>query len=696
MDVLVLFLKILAIADPAGRFECRKQESSGENRQPTADEERFPSGVDSRQPHREHPLESSMAEKWMTIGAVGGMPPRSAKVPGESPLGALRRVFGYQSFRPGQEEIVSHVASGGDAFVLMPTGGGKSLCYQVPALLRPGACVVLSPLVALMKDQVDALRRLGVRAAALTSVTPYAETAEIRTALAKGTLDFLYVAPERLEMDSFRFMMEGIEISLFAIDEAHCVSQWGHDFRSSYLRIGEFLDRRPEVPRIALTATADPTTRADVIARLGLEGARIFVSSFDRPNIDIEVRERRQWREQLISLLCEPRRGSAIVYCGSRRKVDETAIFLAENGIDAIPYHASLDHATRTANQDRFIREENGVAVATVAFGMGIDKPNVRLVVHLDMPTTVEGYYQEIGRAGRDGQPSKAVMLTTSSDAARAMRLLREELESASPEDRAPILARMQKLNAMHGFVESAGCRRANLLRCFGEDHPGNCGSCDRCRRPIETYDATADCRILLDAITVLGQRYGPRHVVDVLGGLMTEKVAANDHHQSSVFGKGTHLPRTHWQSIVRQLVAEGYLHMTPRGALELTGKAWDVRFGRAKVFLADPSGVRTRARRSRKGEGLPPERKSLLDAMVDLRLRLASERSMSAQAFMSDRTIEAIVASMPTTMEEIVALDGPEATLRGECAERFLQLVGSHLERQQEDLSPQMVDLFG
>jgi len=624
------------------------------------------------------------------------MPPSSAKRPGEEPAEVLSRVFGFQSFRPGQEEIVRHVASGRDAFVLMPTGGGNSLCYQVPALLRPGVCLVLSPLVALMKDQVDALRRRGVRAAALTSATPYAEAGEIRRSLASGTLDILFVAPERLEMDSFRFMMEGVAVSLYAVDEAHCVSQWGHDFRESYLRIGDYLDRRPDVPRIALTATADPATQADIVARLGLSGARVFSGGFDRPNIEIDVRRRKDGKGQLLDLLREPVGGAAVVFCGSRRKVDETARFLEEHGIAAIPYHASMDHATREANQERFLRDERAIAVATVAFGMGIDKSNVRLVVHMDMPPTVEGYYQEIGRAGRDGQPSRAIMLVSDADAAQSMRFLLQELEGCErPEERVPILSRMQKLQAMQGYVESAACRRANLLRCFGEDHPGDCGNCDRCKSPVETCDATADARLLLDAVTVLGQRYGTGYLTEVLCGLGTERVTSNGHDLTAVFGRGKHLDRKRWASIARQLAAEGYLAVAPTGALELTDLSWKVRQGRLSVMLADPAGGKRKGLRKRRGEGLPPERRSVLDALVDLRHGLASERGVRAESVLSDRALEAILAAMPSNAAEMDAVDGI-ADLDEGGRRAFLSLVCDHLRRRDEDLAPQMVNLFG
>jgi len=625
-----------------------------------------------------------------------GMPPVSAKRPGESPGEVLARVFGFASFRPGQEEIVRHVASGRDAFVLKPTGGGKSLCYQVPALLRPGTCIVLSPLVALMKDQVDALRRAGVRAAALTAATPYGEVREIRAALADGSLDFLYVAPERLDVGSFRFMVEGVPLSLFAVDEAHCVSQWGHDFRESYLRVGEFMDRRPDVPRIALTATADEATRADVVARLGLAEARVFSDSFDRPNLEIDVRHRKGGREQLLDLLRETVGGSAIVFCNSRRKVDETAAYLSEQGIDAIPYHASLADETRTAHQDRFLREERAVAVATVAFGMGIDKPNVRLVVHMDMPPTVEGYYQEIGRAGRDGLPSRAVMLASDADAAQSMRFLKEELDACKDASgREPVLSRMRKLQAMQGYVESAACRRANLLRCFGEEHPGDCGNCDRCRSPVETYDATSDCRLLLDAVTVLGQRYGIGYVTEVLGGLMSERVVSNGHEMSSAFGRGKHLTRKQWASIARQMSVEGYLAVGPTGALELTELSWQVRMGRLGVALADPAGGRRKGIRKRRGEGLPPERKSLLDALVDLRYRLASERGIPAHALVSDRAIEGLLAAMPATLAEMSSVEGMGDRVE-DCGRQFLDLIAGHLRKREDDMAPQVVNLFG
>jgi ATP-dependent DNA helicase RecQ len=618
------------------------------------------------------------------------------KIVGEDVGKTLTRVFRLHEFRGMQENIVRHVSSGGDAFVMMPTGGGKSLCYQIPALTRPGVAIVISPLVSLMKDQVDALRGRGIKASALTATTSPQEARFVADAIRDGSLEFLYISPERLELDSFRRMTLGAAISLFAIDEAHCVSTWGHDFRESYLKISEYIDLRPDVPRIALTATADAKTRDDVAARLGLLDASFFVSSFDRPNIEIDIRSRLGANGQLLELILEPRDGPAIVFCGSKKKVDEVSEFLASSGINAIPYHAGLDKDVRSTNQDRFMDEEGAVVVATVAFGMGIDKPNVRLVVHMDMPQTIEGYYQEIGRAGRDGYPCRAVMFASDGDAARTTRLLLREIEETDDAaTRQRVMSRILKLHLIHGYVESANCRRRTLLRCFGEAFAGNCGNCDRCKSPIETRDATEDVRLFLDAVTVTAQRFGFGYLNEVLGGLHTERVSANEHSGLGVFGAGRHLSRRRWASVYRQLLADGFIATGNAGNIILRDTAWPIRMGNSRIVIASDQGSTMSRVRERKGEGLPPERRSVLDALVERRRHIALRDSVPAYEVMSDRDIEKLVSAMPSTREEVegIAGLGPGAIALGT---QIAEIVSDHLATVSREAAGHVIDLFG
>jgi ATP-dependent DNA helicase RecQ len=515
------------------------------------------------------------------------------------PLDLLRRVFGHADFHGAQREIVEHVVAGGDALVLMPTGGGKSLCYQLPALLRPGTAVVVSPLIALMQDQVAALAQLGVRAEFLNSTLDAATARAVERELLAGELDLLYVAPERLGTPRCLELLDQSRLALFAIDEAHCVSQWGHDFRPDYLLLSVLHERYPDVPRIALTATADPQTREEIIERLSLGGARVFVSSFDRPNIRYTITDKRDARAQLLAFIRESHPGEAgIVYCLSRKRVDETAGWLQSQGVTALAYHAGLESATRAERQARFQREDGIVMVATIAFGMGIDKPDVRFVAHLDLPKSIEGYYQETGRAGRDGQPADAWMVYGLGDVVQQRRLIEG---SEGGDDHKRISS--AKLDALLGLCETAQCRRVRLLSYFGEA-AAPCGNCDNCLEPPETWDASVAAQKALSAIYRTGQRFGAVHVIDVLRGKENERVLRWDHQQLGVFGIGAELDEAAWRDVFRQLVALGYVEVDhgAYGALRLTAASRPVLKGEQSVQMRRTAPRVRRTKRSRVG----------------------------------------------------------------------------------------------
>ncbi len=574
-------------------------------------------------------------------------------------LRLLRTVFGHAAFRGAQREIVAHVAGGGDALVLMPTGGGKSLCYQLPALLRPGTALVVSPLIALMQDQVAALTQQGVRAALLNSTLDAAAAAAVERKLGAGELDLLYVAPERLMMPRMLDLLERSRIALFAIDEAHCVSQWGHDFRPEYMQLSVLHQRFPAVPRIALTATADPQTRGEIMRQLALGEARVFVSSFDRPNIRYTIVDKHDPRNQLLRFIREEHTGEAgIVYCLSRRKVEETAAWLATRGVNALPYHAGMDAAARADNQARFQREDGVVMVATIAFGMGIDKPDVRFVAHLDLPKSIEGYYQETGRAGRDGTPADAWMTYGLGDVVQQRRMI-DQSEGSEEFRRVSV----SKLNALLGLCETAGCRRVRLLDYFGESSTP-CGNCDTCLEPPQTWDATEAARKALSCVYRTGQRFGAVHLIDVLRGNATARVTQWHHHQLGVFGVGADLDEAAWRNVFRQLVALGYARPDhdAYGALRLSDASRPVLKGEQRVEMRRLAPRRNRVARTRGGtatDALTAADAGVLERLKAWRMAQAREQAVPAYVIFHDRTLAEIAALRPQDQEALAAIPG-------------------------------------
>ncbi|MFA7291525.1 MAG: DNA helicase RecQ [Rhodocyclaceae bacterium] len=596
-------------------------------------------------------------------------------------LDILRTTFGYPAFRGSQEEIIGHVSGGGDALVLMPTGGGKSLCYQIPALLRPGVGIVVSPLIALMQDQVDALLQAGVRAAFLNSTLDWPQVQEIERKLFSGDLDLLYIAPERLANERSIGLLDRLHeqnrIALFAIDEAHCVSQWGHDFRPEYLQLSAFHERYPSIPRIALTATADDATRGEIISRLGLGEARVFISSFDRPNIRYTVVEKDNPRRQLQAFLADRRGEAGIVYCLSRKKVDETAEWLNSQGYAALPYHAGMDAASRAENQRRFLREEGQIVVATIAFGMGIDKPDVRFVAHLDLPKSIEAYYQETGRAGRDGEPSEAWMAYGLQDVV----LQRSRIdESTAPPEQKRLEA--QKLNALLAYCEAPRCRRMVLLDYFGEKHQA-CGNCDVCIDPPELFDGTVAAQKALSAVYRTGQRFGALHVIDVLRGKKSDKAAQWGHDQLSVFGVGADFDDAAWRAVLRQLVAAGLLHadLAEHGALKLTEEAKPVLKGEQSIQLRRHV-ARKSAARPKKGStatilaDLSPEAASLFEALRQWRADTAREQGVPAYVILHDRTLKELAEMRPSSHGHLSMVTGIGAAKIEHYGEELLALI--------------------
>jgi len=600
-----------------------------------------------------------------------------------APHDILRRIFGYDEFRPHQLEIVEHVCAGGDAFVLMPTGGGKSLCYQIPALVRTGTAVVVSPLISLMKDQVDALRQLGVAAAYLNSSLSEAEARGVLGELTAGRLDLLYVAPERLMLDGTLDLLGRLEIALFAIDEAHCVSQWGHDFRPEYVQLGDLRTRFPGVPLIALTATADETTRADILGRLGLQDARVFVSGFDRPNIRYTVAEKRDPFAQLKAFLRGRETDAGIVYCLSRKRVEEVARKLARAGVQAAAYHAGLPADERARVQEGFLADDVRVVVATVAFGMGIDKPDVRFVVHYDMPKNIEGYYQETGRAGRDGAPAEALLLFGLQDVVTAKMLIEGGGRGGDgTRDPEQVRIELHKLSAMVAFAEALTCRRRVLLGYFGDpDAERDCGNCDVCLDPPELFDGTVDAQKALSAVYRTGQRFGIGHVVDVLRGAETEAIRKWGHESLPTFGVGADYGIDEWKSLMRQLVHRGYLvqDVAAYSALKLTDAAARVLRAEDQVTLAKPRlrakapAKRGKAKAAADAHGLSLADEALFERLREVRRTLAAEQAVPAYVVFHDATLADMAARRPLTLDDFLDVSGVGETKAARYAEAFL-----------------------
>ncbi len=599
----------------------------------------------------------------------------------------LAEVFGYHEFRPHQREIVEHVTGGGDAFVLMPTGGGKSLCFQIPALHRAGTAIVVSPLISLMKDQVDALRANGVAAACLNSSLSTEDSSAVLRDLRAGSLDLLYVAPERLMLDGFLELLRTLEISLFAIDEAHCVSQWGHDFRPEYVRLGELRGRFPAIPLIAMTATADDQTREDVRQRLHLTAAPVFSAGFDRPNIRYAVVDKRSGPAQLAAFVAGRPGDSGIVYCLSRKRVEEVAKRLRKEGVAASAYHAGLPSAERTRVQDAFLRDDVRVVVATVAFGMGIDKPDVRFVVHYDMPKNIEGYYQETGRAGRDGLPAEALCLFGLQDAVTARTLIEY---GNNPEQ---VRVELHKLSAMIAFAEATTCRRKVLLGYFGEHLAQDCGNCDVCLDPPQLYDATVDAQKALSAVVRTTERFGIGHVIDVLRGHDTEKIRQWGHDQLSVHGIGLELSRDEWTSVIRQLIHHGYLRqdIAAYSALKLQNGAREVLRGEVELRFARPRVKPPKEeKKPKRSAALGGSRgvdengmevvvdEELFERLRELRRTLAAEQGVPAYVVFGDRSLADMAASKPATREEFLGCHGVGKAKLERYGEAFIEAIAA------------------
>ncbi len=601
----------------------------------------------------------------------------------QKPLDVLHSVFGYSSFRDKQAEIIDHIINGKDALILMPTGGGKSLCYQIPALCLPGITVVVSPLIALMQDQVESLKQLGIRASVLNSTLSARESSEVEEKMRNGELDIIYVSPERLNTESFLNNIEQCQLSLFAIDEAHCVSQWGHDFRPEYLEFSRLKERFPLIPRIALTATADELTRQDIVKHLGLEKGRIFISSFDRPNIRYRIMAKDNEKKQLLNFLNDEHKGnSGIVYCISRDKVMEIAKYLKEHGYDALPYHAGLNKDKRMKNQDRFIKDDGVVMVATIAFGMGINKPDVRFVAHLDLPKSVESYYQETGRAGRDGLPSDAWMVYGIEDIVKLQQFIIRSKATAEHK-----MLEYQKLDALLGYVETVKCRRQVLLEYFGEQTDNkSCDNCDTCLEPIKTFDGTIAVQKALSCIYRTEQRFGITHIINVLLGKEDEKVKRFNHNKLSTFGIGKEYDKSQWKSVFRQIIASGVANvdMESYGSVKLTANSNKILRGEEKIYLRsdvmDRKSTKTKKVDTGKRSVLKnAEDETLFQKLRAYRLSLAKEQGIPPFVIFHDSTLIEMVNKKPGNLVEFSGISGVGKSKLDRYGSSFLEIIKEH-----------------
>jgi len=591
-----------------------------------------------------------------------------------TPLEILRHTFGYDSFRQPQQHIIDCLCRGRDALVIMPTGGGKSLCYQIPALNLNGVGVVVSPLIALMEDQVSALRELGVKAGFLNSTLDRESTKQIENAVRYGELDLVYIAPERLIQDRTLALLKESPVALFAIDEAHCVAQWGHDFRADYLKLNVLHEVFPSVPRVALTATADERTREEIVARLNLQNAEQFISGFDRPNIHYRIQQKNKPRDQLLRFLRNEQQGNVgIIYCLSRKKVEQTAEWLVQQGYDALPYHAGMSAENRQKNQTRFLREDNIIVVATIAFGMGIDKPDVRFVVHLDMPKSIEAYYQETGRAGRDGDSSTALLLYGLEDIVK----LRQMMESS--EGNAQFKRHeQQRLNAMLGLCEITSCRRQVLLRYFGDELPNPCGNCDNCQHPPDTWNATEAVQMALSCVYRSGQRFGAGQLIDILRGADTEKIRQFQHQQLSTYGIGNTLSVNEWRSIFRQLIASGLLGVDHEGygSLRLSEECRPILRGEQELFLRKDKDIKKASPVRKRALDIADEDMPLWNALRQCRKALADEHGVPPYVIFHDATLKEMLEKQPLTDYELLDISGVGDRKLAQFGEAFLEVL--------------------
>jgi ATP-dependent DNA helicase RecQ len=600
----------------------------------------------------------------------------------QNALEILNSLYGYESFRGHQAEIIEHVSAGNNALVLMPTGGGKSICYQIPSLLREGVGIIISPLIALMQDQVDAMQQLGVKAAFLNSSLSHREQNVIEEELLSGQLDLLYIAPERLIQSYTLDLLSRCQLALFAIDEAHCVSQWGHDFRSDYLSLSLLHDRFPSTPRIALTATADIRTRKEIIERLSLTDANSYISGFDRPNIRYAIANKTTPKKQLLAFLQQRKNEAGIVYCLSRKKVEDTAAWLSQQGFNALPYHAGLPAQLRQTHQSRFLREDGVIIVATIAFGMGIDKPDVRFVAHLDLPKSIEAYYQETGRAGRDGQPADAWMVYGLQDVVRL-----QQMAQGSDGSEQHKRAERHKLDAMLGLCEVTSCRRKVLLSYFADEAPNQCGNCDNCQLPPETWDATEAAQKVLSCIYRTGQRFGVVHVMDVLQGKENEKVLHHGHQQLSTFGIGSDIDEAQWRSVIRQLVVRGLLRVDLEGfsALQLTDICRPVLKGEQSLHLRKedikaPSTKKGGSKASRKTQ-IRPEDQELWEELRECRKYLAEEHNVPPYVIFHDATLKEMIDVMPMSASEFLMIGGVGNSKMEKYGADFIEIICRYAE---------------